>query len=122
MNEVLFHADIFGRVWTVTPWKLAGYLGVACFSGRWIIQVIASHKAGRSHLPRVFWYMSLAGSLVLLSYFTFSNKSDSVGILSNLFPSSIAVYNLILLRRKDREASAVSPARGADRGRPANTA
>jgi lipid-A-disaccharide synthase-like uncharacterized protein len=39
--------------------------------------------------------MSLAGSLLTLSYFTFG-KNDSVGILSNLFPCMVASYNLFL--------------------------
>jgi lipid-A-disaccharide synthase-like uncharacterized protein len=35
-----------------------------------------------------------------LSYFTFG-KNDSVGILSNLFPACVAIYNLVLdLRHK----------------------
>src|SRR5215218_9016047 len=99
MNEVIFQTSFFGKLWVVTPWKLVGYLGVVMFSGRWFVQVIASHRAKRSHLPPLFWYMSLVGSLLLLAYFTLSAKSDSVGILSNLFPSSIAVYNLFLLQR-----------------------
>jgi lipid-A-disaccharide synthase-like uncharacterized protein len=51
------------------------------------------------HPPRYFWYMSIAGSLLLLSYFTFG-KIDSVGILSNLFPLGIAFYNLFLDLKK----------------------
>jgi lipid-A-disaccharide synthase-like uncharacterized protein len=44
--------------------------------------------------------MSISGSLLLLSYFTFG-KNDSVGILSNLFPAGVAGYNLVLdLRHK----------------------
>lgn len=43
--------------------------------------------------------MSIAGSLLLLSYFTFG-KIDSVGILSNLFPLGIAFYNLFLDLKK----------------------
>lgn len=96
MNSMLFQLEVWGKTWVVTPWKLIGYLGVAIFAGRWFVQVIASHKAGRSYLPRLFWYMSLAGSLILLSYFSFSEKNDSVGILSNLFPCMIAGYNLFL--------------------------
>lgn len=96
MNSILFQLNIYGKDWVVTPWKLIGYLGVAIFAGRWFVQVIASHKAGKSYLPRLFWYMSLAGSLILLSYFTLSEKNDSVGILSNLFPCVIAGYNLFL--------------------------
>ena len=89
MNEVLL---IFLGV-TVTSWKLVGYLGVALFAGRWFVQLWASKRAKRPTLPRVFWYMSVSGSLLLLAYFTFG-KNDSVGILSNLFPVFVASYNL----------------------------
>lgn len=91
MNEVLVEA--FGVV--VTPWKIIGYLGVMTFAGRWLVQVWASHRLQRPIVPRLFWYMSLVGSLLLLSYFVFG-KNDSVGILSNLFPAGIAAYNLFL--------------------------
>ena len=80
---------------TITPWKLVGFLGVALFAGRWFVQVHASSRSGRPTVTPVFWYMSIAGSLLLLLYFTFG-KNDSVGILSNLFPFTIAVYNLWL--------------------------
>jgi len=49
--------------------------------------------------------MSVLGSISLLSYFIFG-KNDSVGILSNLFPSFVACYNLYLdlkSARKDPE-------------------
>jgi lipid-A-disaccharide synthase-like uncharacterized protein len=95
MSEVL--GVYFGIV--LTPWKLVGYLGVALFTGRWLVQLYASRRQGRPTVPRLFWYMSIAGSVLLLSYFTFG-KNDSVGILSNLFPAGIAGYNLYLdLRR-----------------------
>jgi lipid-A-disaccharide synthase-like uncharacterized protein len=83
----------FGVV--VTPWKLVGYLGVALFAGRWVVQVYASRASRRPTLPRVFWYMSVSGSALLLAYFVWG-KNDSVGILSNLFPMVIAAYNLYL--------------------------
>jgi lipid-A-disaccharide synthase-like uncharacterized protein len=99
VNEVLFSIDLFHSLWVVTPWKLIGYLSVLIFAARWIVQVVASHRAGRSHLPRLFWYMLLIGSLLLLGYFPFSDKSDSVGLLSNLFPATVAGYNLLLEAR-----------------------
>ena len=91
MNEVIF--SHWGLV--ITPWKLVGYLGVIMFAGRWVIQVIYSVSAQKPTFPRIFWYMSLSGSLMVLSYFIFG-KTDSVGILSNLFPALIACYNLFL--------------------------
>ena len=100
MNEVLL---IFLGV-TVTSWKLVGYLGVALFAGRWFVQLWASKRAKRPTLPRVFWYMSVSGSLLLLAYFTFG-KNDSVGILSNLFPVFVASYNLYLDITHHRDAA-----------------
>jgi len=91
VNQVI--AEVLGVV--ITPWKLIGYLGVALFAGRWFVQVFASQVKGRPVLPRLFWYMSISGSGLLLAYFTFG-KNDSVGILSNLFPAGIASYNLWL--------------------------
>ena len=83
----------FGVV--ITPWKLVGYLGVVLFAGRWFVQLYASRKRRQVVMPRMFWYMSIAGSLLLLSYFVFG-RNDSVGILSNAFPLSVALYNLYL--------------------------
>ncbi len=98
------------RVWlvmfgvTITPWKLVGYGGVLLFAGRWFVQLAASQARGKVVMPRLFWYMSALGSLLLLSYFIFG-KNDSVGILSNLFPLFVALYNLYLdIRNRQRLA------------------
>jgi lipid-A-disaccharide synthase-like uncharacterized protein len=94
MNE-----QILWLAWTglhVTPWKLIGYLGALMFAGRWMVQFLASRKAGKPVIPRLFWYMSVVGSLMTLSYFLFSKKSDSVGVLQNLFPAFTAFYSLYL--------------------------
>ncbi len=98
MNETMLVA--FGV--TITPWKLIGYLGVALFAGRWFVQMFYSQRHGKPVVPTVFWVMSISGSLLLLSDFTFG-KTDSVGILSNLFPAGVAGYNLVLDLRHKRE-------------------
>jgi lipid-A-disaccharide synthase-like uncharacterized protein len=91
MNDVL--GVVLGV--TVTPWKLVGYVGMLMFTSRWIIQFLATRRHGRPVIPRAFWIMSLAGCAMLSSYFIWG-KNDSVGILSNLFPAAVALYNLIL--------------------------
>jgi lipid-A-disaccharide synthase-like uncharacterized protein len=88
MNTVI--GVLFGVV--VTPWKLVGYVGVLLFAGRWVVQVIATRKHGRPVVPRIFWTMSVAGSLLLLAYFVWG-KNDSVGVMANLFPAGVALYN-----------------------------
>ena len=91
MNETLLF--IFGV--RITAWKLIGYGGVFMFTSRWFVQLWASRKAGRPVVPRLFWLLSMAGSLMCLFYFIFG-KNDSVGVLAYLFPSVIAAYNLYL--------------------------
>lgn len=93
MHTEIFNGTLFGVPLIITYWKLVGYLGVGLFGSRWIIQLVASTKSKKPTFPRLFWILSLSGSLCLLAYFMYG-KNDSVGILSNLFPFFVASYNL----------------------------
>ena len=97
MNDVILNA--FGVV--ITPWKLIGYGGMLMFTGRWLVQMLATRRHGRPTIPRAFWIMSLVGSAMLASYFIWG-KNDSVGVLTNLLPASVAFYNLIMDIRVSR--------------------
>jgi lipid-A-disaccharide synthase-like uncharacterized protein len=90
-------------------WLLLGFAGQICFSLRFIIQWLASERAGRSTVPRAFWYYSLVGGLMILAYAIYTR--DPVFILAYAFNSFIYVRNLVLLRREDRAAGepAASP-------------
>jgi lipid-A-disaccharide synthase-like uncharacterized protein len=94
MNEQILWLSGFGV--HITPWKVIGLTGALMFGGRWLVQFIASRQHGKPVIPRAFWYMSIVGSLMTLSYFIFSAKQDAVGVLQNLFPSFTAVYSLYL--------------------------
>jgi lipid-A-disaccharide synthase-like uncharacterized protein len=91
MNETIFY--IIGI--RITAWKLVGYTGVFLFTSRWFLQMWASRKAGKPTIPRLFWIISMAGSILCLLYFVFG-KNDSVGILAYLFPCGVSAYNLFL--------------------------
>ena len=93
MNDPIVWLAWTGLV--VTPWKVIGYVGAFMFGGRWLVQLFASRRAKKPVIPRLFWYMSILGSLMTLSYFIFG-KNDSVGILSNLLPTFTAFYSLSL--------------------------
>jgi len=93
---------------TITGWKIVGYLGVFMFTSRWFIQMWASRKAGKPVVPRIFWILSMVGSLMCLSYFVFG-KNDSVGILGYLFPAGVSVYNFILDARHRARHPAGNP-------------
>jgi lipid-A-disaccharide synthase-like uncharacterized protein len=92
----------FGIV--VTPWKLIGFVGAFMFAFRWVVQAWATRRAGRPTIPRSFWIISLMGSAMVTSYFIWG-KNDAVGVLTNLLPASVALYNLVLDVRNARVAS-----------------
>ena len=97
-NDFMNHSLVWLE-WTglhMSPWKIIGLAGALMFGGRWLIQFVASKRAGKPVIPRVFWYMSLVGSVMTLSYFLFSQKQDSVGVIQNLFPAFTAGYSLWL--------------------------
>jgi len=47
---------------------VVGFLGQALFTGRFLVQWVASERKGRSVVPVHFWILSLAGSRTLLTY------------------------------------------------------
>ena len=95
----MMNREILWLGWTglhMTPWKLIGLAGALMFGLRWVVQFLASRRARKPVIPRLFWYMSIVGSLMTLSYFLFSAKQDAVGVLQNLFPAFTAIYSLYL--------------------------
>jgi lipid-A-disaccharide synthase-like uncharacterized protein len=112
MNTII--GNWFGVV--ITPWKLIGYIGVSMFAGRWVVQLIATRRRGKPTMPRMFWVMSVVGSALLLSYFIWG-KNDSVGVLSNLFPAAVALYNLVLDIRVGQASRAGKSGRDGEAGR-----
>ena len=101
MNEVI--GVYFGVA--VTPWKIIGLVGALMFAGRWLVQAWATRRAGRPSIPRSFWILSLSGSAMVTSYFIWG-KNDAVGVLTNLLPASVAVYNLVMDVRSGRAVTA----------------
>ena len=91
--------EIAWLAWTgvhMSPWKIIGLTGALMFGARWLVQFLASRRQRKPVIPRLFWYMSLLGSAMTLSYFVFSAKQDAVGIVQNLFPAFTAAYSLYL--------------------------
>ena len=104
MDSHIFEFLLFGNHVVVTPWKIIGMIGALMFASRWFVQAYYSRKAGRPITPRLFWIMSLVGSVTTLAYFIFSPKQDMVGVMQNLFPFMIAAYNLYLDARWEQKA------------------
>ncbi len=83
---------------TTNQWLIIGFVGQALFGARFIIQWIVSEKKGESTIPLAFWYCSIGGAVVLLSYAIY--KEDPVFIVGQSLGSIVYVRNLILIDRK----------------------
>lgn len=83
---------------------LLGLVGTISFSMRFILQWVHSEKAGKSVIPKSFWYWSIGGSLIMLLYFIC--RRDPIGILAYLPNSAIYFRNLQLIRKHDQAALA----------------
>jgi lipid-A-disaccharide synthase-like uncharacterized protein len=79
-------------------WKVVGWLGNLVFTSRFIIQWIATEKKKRVVVPSAFWWLSLVGTLLLLSYALFG-KQDSVFIFAYAFSWIPYIRNLVIHRR-----------------------
>ncbi|MFG0247804.1 MAG: lipid-A-disaccharide synthase N-terminal domain-containing protein [Phycisphaeraceae bacterium JB051] len=80
----------FGLIWVGV-----GLLGQILFTGRMVVQLIASEKSKRSVVPTAFWWMSLIGATMLIIYFIW--RWDVVGILGQATGWFIYIRNLFLI-------------------------
>ena len=87
-------------------WIIIGLMGQLLFSCRFILQWIASEKNKRSVIPIAFWYLSIGGSLVLLSYAI--HRTDPVFMLGQSGGFIIYLRNLMLIYRERLNTSSGS--------------
>ena len=96
LTNLIWHdGKLFGIEWGV--WKVVGWLGNAVFFSRFFLQWYATEKLKRVVVPAAFWWLSLVGSLLLLTYSV--HKRDSVFIFAYVFTWIPYVRNLIIHRR-----------------------
>lgn len=84
-----------------TIWLIVGFAGQAIFASRFLIQWIVSEKKKKSVIPMQFWYLSLAGSLVLLAYAI--HKLDPVFIAGLSASFIIYIRNIMLIKNSQAQ-------------------
>jgi lipid-A-disaccharide synthase-like uncharacterized protein len=82
-------------------WVVLGFAAQAMFSARFLVQWIASERAGRSVIPLAFWTFSIAGGVLLLAYALY--RKDPVFIAGQAFGVFVYMRNLYFVLR-DRKA------------------
>ncbi|MBI5385536.1 MAG: lipid-A-disaccharide synthase N-terminal domain-containing protein [Verrucomicrobia bacterium] len=89
-------ADVFSQShWDA--WKAVGWLGNAVFFSRFIVQWYLTEKRRQVVIPSAFWWLSLAGALLLFVYGL--HLGDWVFIFAYAFTWIPYVRNLVIHHR-----------------------
>ena len=81
-------------------WLLVGVGGQLLFAARFIVQWIASERAGRSTVPVAFWFFSIGGGLITLVYGI--HRREPVIIMGQALSIFIYVRNLMLINKQKK--------------------
>ena len=85
-------------------WLVVGFLGHAVFGSRFLVQWIATERKKKSVIPVAFWYLSIIGSLILLTYAIY--RMDPVFILGFSLNMIIYVRNLCFIHGRAQKVPA----------------
>jgi lipid-A-disaccharide synthase-like uncharacterized protein len=106
LHKIFFpDGEFLGVTWNF--WKVIGWLGNAVFFSRFFVQWYATEKKKQVVVPTAFWWLSLAGSILLLFYALFYKK-DSVFIFAYAFTWIPYIRNLVIHQRH-KKAQQVCP-------------
>ena len=83
-------------------WLFFGLVAQVLFGARFIVQWIASERAGKSVMPLAFWFFSMAGGLMTLVYGLV--RREPVIIFGQTLAIVIYVRNLMLIFREKQSA------------------
>lgn len=83
-------------------WIAFGLTGQLLFSGRFVIQLLSSEIKKKSVIPEAFWYCSIGGGLILLTYAI--HLRDIVFVLGQSSGLLIYIRNLQLIRIEKHNA------------------
>jgi lipid-A-disaccharide synthase-like uncharacterized protein len=92
-------------------WLVFGMVAQLLFAARFIVQWLASERAGKSVMPLAFWFFSMGGGLMTLVYGLV--KREPVIIVGQALAIFIYLRNLALIFRERRQGSTDSGSPGA---------
>ena len=81
-------------------WVILGLIAQGLFTMRFLVQWIASERAGHSVIPTAFWFLSIGGGLLLLGYSLY--RKDAVFIAGQAFGVFVYLRNLYFVLRDHR--------------------
>jgi lipid-A-disaccharide synthase-like uncharacterized protein len=89
-------------------WVVFGLGGQALFMSRFLVQWFVSEREGRSVIPIAFWYFSIGGALILLTYGF--HRGEPIIIVGQSTGLIIYLRNLWLIHRERAQQAPVPEA------------
>src|SRR5258708_36524241 len=96
-------------------WVVLGYVAQIMFTMRFVVQWIASERAGKMVMPIAFWFFSIGGGVMLFGYALYIR--DPVFILGQGFGEFVNGRHLFSKLRRRRRGSQSPPGQGVPRSR-----
>ncbi|MCZ8099887.1 MAG: lipid-A-disaccharide synthase N-terminal domain-containing protein [Burkholderiales bacterium] len=84
-------------------WLAFGIVAQLLFTARFIVQWLASEKAGKSVMPLAFWFLSIAGGGMTLVYGLV--RREPIIIMGQALAVVIYVRNIMLIVKERRSRS-----------------
>jgi lipid-A-disaccharide synthase-like uncharacterized protein len=81
-------------------WAALGFAAQVLFGSRFLVQWLASERAGKSTVPIAFWFLSLGGGILLFTYAL--SRRDPVFIAGQGFGLLVYLRNLHFIFRERR--------------------
>lgn len=88
-------------------WIVFGFFAQFVFFMRFVVQWYVSERRGESIVPMSFWYISIAGTLLIIVYSYHVN--DIVFFVANLLSLVIYFRNIALAKRTTPARHTASP-------------
>jgi lipid-A-disaccharide synthase-like uncharacterized protein len=82
------------------PWDYFAFFGNALFFSRFLIQWIASEKAGKPVAPQIFWWLSLGAAVIFTLYMW--HEDEQALMFTFLATTLIYVRNLFLTGKESK--------------------
>jgi lipid-A-disaccharide synthase-like uncharacterized protein len=89
-------------VFEITMWELLGVVATLVFGSRFLVQWVASERAKKSVVPESFWWVSLAGAILMTVYGLYFTRFAV--ILGQLMGWPIYIRNIWFIRAEARKA------------------
>ena len=97
-------------------WVMIGFTGQVVFMSRMMVQWIAAERKQDAVIPVAFWWLSLAGGVISLSYAV--HKQDPVFMVAQGLGTFVYLRNLMLIHKgRPKGDGARATCRGPHQGR-----